>query len=256
MRGPTSPWTGTSFSHKTVSGQHGSLRVPHIPTSAAYFPRPLVGWESDEMNFVLEETARPYNRPRPVTHIVSFGQESGAQDIGQLVLNKELWPQLKGECPMSKKSTFNASSVSFGFYGGFFKDVSQELGLDKAVALHANQGKQTGAALAGMLKNELGSKKLNLAAFESVYAKFIEQIGITPDFKKKRSSLTLTVGHCPIYEGCRSAGLDHKTIELMCSQMTALENAELKKAYPMLSGCLKFRSTPDEPCVEEFVLLK
>jgi hypothetical protein len=157
---------------------------------------------------------------------------------------------------MSKKSTFNTASFLFGFYAGFFKEVSQELGLDKAVALHAKAGKQTGAALAGMLKNELGSKKLNLAAWESVYGKFIEQIGITPDFKKKRSTLALTVGHCPLYEGYKNAGLDHKTIELMCSQMTALENAELKNAYPMLSGCLKFRSTPDEPCVEEFILLK
>jgi hypothetical protein len=157
---------------------------------------------------------------------------------------------------MSKKSTFNTASVLLGSYGAFFKEVSQELGLDKAVALHSKGGKQTGAALAGMLKNELGNKKLNLAAFESVYGNFVEQLGITPDFKKKHSTLTLTVGHCPVYEGFKNAGLDHKTIELMCSQMTALENAELKNAYPMLSGCLKFRSTPDEPCVEEFVLLK
>lgn len=157
---------------------------------------------------------------------------------------------------MSKKSIFNTASILFGSYASFFKDVSQEFGLDKAAALHANQGKQTGAALAGMLKNELGSKKLNLAAFESVYAKFVEQLGITPDFKKRRSTLSLTVDRCPIYEGFRSAGLDHKTIELLCNKVSALENAELKNAYPTLSGCLKFRSTPDEPCVEEFVLLK
>jgi hypothetical protein len=157
---------------------------------------------------------------------------------------------------MSKKGTFNAASVSLGFYGGFFKDVAQEFGFEKAVALHASQGKKSGAALAGMLKNELGKKKFNLAAWERVYTSYMVPLGITPDFKRKGSTLELTVGHCPIYEGFKSAGLDHKTIELMCNQMTALENAELKNAYPTLSGCLKFRSTPDEPCVEEFVLLK
>ena len=134
--------------------------------------------------------------------------------------------------------------------------MSQELGLGKTVALHANAGKQAGAALADILKNDLGSKKLNLAAWESVYTRFVEQIGITPDFKKRRSTLALTVHHCPMYEGFRNAGLDHRTIELICSQMMALQHAELKNAYPMLSGSLKFRSMPDEPCVEEYVLLK
>jgi hypothetical protein len=37
------------------------LAMPHIPQNAFYFPRPLAGWESDEMNFILEETTRPYN---------------------------------------------------------------------------------------------------------------------------------------------------------------------------------------------------
>jgi hypothetical protein len=157
---------------------------------------------------------------------------------------------------MSKKDTFNAASVSLAFYAGFFKDVAQEFGFEKAVALHASQGKKSGAALAGLLKNELGNKKFNLAAWERVYTSFMEQLGIKPEFKRKGSTLTLTVGHCPIYEGFKSAGLDHRAIESMCSQMTASENAELKNAFPMLSGCLKFRATPEEPCVEEFVLLK
>jgi hypothetical protein len=157
---------------------------------------------------------------------------------------------------MSKKDVFNAAKGSFAFYGGFFKDVAQELGPDKAVALHANQGKPFGAAVAGMLKDELGRKKLNLAAWESVYAKACREFGITAEFEKKRSTLKAKVGHCPIYEGCISAGLDHKTIEAMCSQMAALEYEEVKKLYPQFSGCLKFRATPDESCVEEFVLLK
>jgi hypothetical protein len=157
---------------------------------------------------------------------------------------------------MSKKSTFNAASVSLGLYGAFFKAVSEELGVDKAVALHAKGGKQNGAALAGMLKSELGKRKFNLAAWERAYTSFMEMIGITPEFKRRGSTLTLTVHHCPIYEGLKGAGMDHKTIESMCSQATANENAELKNAFPMLSGCLKFRATPEDPCVEEFVVLK
>ncbi len=157
---------------------------------------------------------------------------------------------------MSKKGAFGAASASFGIYGGFFKDVSQEVGFERAVALHSNQGKHFGARLAGMLKEELGNRKLNLAAFERVYARALGQVGITPDFEKKRSTLRSTVNACPIYDGLKSAGLDDKTIESLCTQMSALEYGELKNAFPMLSACLKFRTTPDEPCVEEFVVIK
>ena len=157
---------------------------------------------------------------------------------------------------MNKKATFNAAKESFSFYGGFFKDVAQEVGLEKALALHANQGKPFGAALAGMLKEELGRKKLNVAAFESVYMKAAEGFGLSPEFEKGRSTLKVKSLRCPIYEGWVNAGLDHKTIEMMCSRQGANEYEEIKKAFPQFSGCLKFRSAPDEPCVEEFVILK
>lgn len=157
---------------------------------------------------------------------------------------------------MSKKDSFNATKGSFSLYGGFFKDVAQELGLEKAVALHANQGKLFGAAVASMLKEELGRKKFNLATLESVYTKVLQEFGMTPEFEKGRSTLKVEFLRCPIYEGCVSAGLDHKTIELMCNQYGANESEEIRKVFPQLSGCLKFRSAPDEPCVEEFVVSK
>ena len=52
----------------------------------------------------------------------------------------------------------------------------------------------------------------------------------------------------------KSAGLDDKTIELLCSGMSAAEFAEEKKVCPQLSMCLKFRSAPDQPCVQEYAL--
>ena len=157
---------------------------------------------------------------------------------------------------MSKKSTFQATSASLSMYGGFFKDVSQDVGLEKAVAWHANQGKGYGAQLAGALKEELGRKKLNLSTLESVYAKALGLFGIVPKFEKKRSTLSVTVSQCPMYEGLSRAGLDHKTIELMCSQMAVAEYEVLKNAFPNLSGCVKFRSAPDQACVEEFVITR
>ena len=84
----------------------------------------------------------------------------------------------------------------------------------------------------------------------------LDVFGIVPKFQKRRSTLTMTFSQCPIYDGLSSAGVDHKTIELMCSQMASAEYEVLKSAFPNLSGCVKFRSTPGEACVEEFVIIK
>jgi hypothetical protein len=157
---------------------------------------------------------------------------------------------------MGKKSAFNAAKTSASIFGLFFKDVVPEIGLDKALAIHAGNGKLFGAAWASMLKGELGRRKLNLAAWQRVFTKTTGEIGSTPKFEKRRSVLTARILDCPFYAGCIEAGLDHKTVESMCSQRVALEYEEMKKEYPGFSGCLKFRATPDEPCVEEFVVTK
>jgi len=157
---------------------------------------------------------------------------------------------------MSKKSVFNATKNSYSFYGGFFKDVAQEFGMDKAISMHANRGKDFGAIFVAMLKEELGGKKINLAAYQRAYDRVCQELGAAAEFEKRRSTLRAKVGPCPIYDGCKEAGLDHQTIEAMCGQLSAAEYEEIKKEFPQVSCRLKFRATPDEPCVEEIVLLK
>ncbi len=157
---------------------------------------------------------------------------------------------------MGKKPVFEATKQMTAFYSGFFKDVAQEIGLEKSVELLGNQSKPFGAAVAGMLKQELGNRKINYAAFESVYSRLRGALGFQDEYKKNRAGLKVTTGRCPFYEGFASAGLDHKSIEMICSRTAAVEYEEIKKAYPQFSGCLKFRSAPDQPCLEEFVILK
>ena len=79
-------------------------------------------------------------------------------------------------------------------------------------------------------------------------------LGFACEIEEDPASLKITAFQCPIYDGFKSAGLDDKTIELLCSGMAAAEFAEEKKAFPQLSMCLKFRSAPEQPCVEEVVL--
>jgi hypothetical protein len=157
---------------------------------------------------------------------------------------------------MGKKSTFNAAKSGLTTFGLFFKDAVPEIGLDKALAIHASHGKLVGAGWAAMLKSELGGRKVNLAAWQRAFTKICDEVGITPEFEKRRGTLAAKICDCPIYAGCIEAGLDHKTVESLCSQRVALEYEEVKKEFPQFSGCLKFRASADEPCVEEFVILK
>ncbi len=155
---------------------------------------------------------------------------------------------------MSKKDAYNATKQSMVLYGGLFKEVVKEVGLEKALAMREEQGKQFGAVVAGMLKEELGKKKLNFVALESVRTKLVQTWGMTPKAEKKRGLLKMTYPHCPLYDGCISAGLDQNTIEMMCHQMSALEFDEIKKVFPQFTGCVKVKSKIDEPCIEEFSL--
>jgi hypothetical protein len=157
---------------------------------------------------------------------------------------------------MSKKDSYNATKQTFQVYGGFFKEAAQEMGMEKALALHGNQGKPLGAALAGMLREELGRKKLNFAAIETVMTKALQSWGMTPAYEKKRGILKVKHAHCPIYDGLSSVGFDHQTIEMMCHRMAALEYDEIKQAFPQLSACVKVRASAEEPCIEEFAIVK
>jgi hypothetical protein len=157
---------------------------------------------------------------------------------------------------MAREDAFDAAKAAFGMYGGFLKDVAQEIGMEKALALYAKQGQPFGAMMAGMTKEQLGDKEFDVKTFASVLSGGYQMIGLAYEIEENPASLKITVSQCPIYEGLKSAGLEDKTIELLCSGMSAAEFAEEKKVFPQLSMCLKFRSAPEQPCVEEYALEK
>lgn len=155
---------------------------------------------------------------------------------------------------MAREDAFNATKAAWGMYGGFLKDVAQEIGMEKALALCAKQGGALGTMMAGMTKQQLGDKEFDMKTFASVLSGGYQMLGIAYEIEENPASLKITASQCPIFEGLKSAGLDDKTIELLCTHWSAAEFAEEKKVFPQLSSCLKFRAAPDQPCVEEYAL--
>ncbi len=155
---------------------------------------------------------------------------------------------------MVKEDAFNASKAAYSMYGDLLKAVIEEVGMEKALSLHAKTGECAGAMLAGKTKEELGDKPLDLRTLGAVFARCLQPLGYGTEAEETPTAMKLRVSQCPFYEAMKAAGFDHKTIESMCSRTVAGEVAAFKKSYPQASGSLKFRAAPDQPCVEEWVL--
>ena len=157
---------------------------------------------------------------------------------------------------MAKEDAFNAAVSVFSMYGGLFKDVAREFGMEKALAFHAKQGDMFGAHFAAMLKEKLGSKEVDMRTLSSILKGAMDGFGFTYESVETPTSIVLKNHKCPIYDGFRMAGLDHKTINSMCSQMSQAEYEGIKKIYPMIQGRAELKTSPDGYCTEEFIIKK
>lgn len=149
---------------------------------------------------------------------------------------------------------FSAAKAAFSLYGGLFRDVANEFGLEKALTLHARQAEAFDTVLANLLKIQLSEKHLDLKTFGSARSEALRVLGITVRIDEDANSIRVGVGPCPLYEGLQAAGLAHATIEAMCQRGVDLGYARLAEAFPGLSGSLQFRRSQDQRCVEVFTL--
>lgn len=157
---------------------------------------------------------------------------------------------------MAREDAFTAAKAMSTLVGGFFKDVASEIGLEKTLSLYAKQGEVLGAMIAAAVKERLGDKELDMKTLASVVSGFFHVCGATYELEDTPTSIKSSQFQCPLYEGLKNAGLDDRTIEAACSRTVVAQDAEMKKFFPQLSARLKFRSAPDQPCIEEFVLEK
>jgi len=141
-------------------------------------------------------------------------------------------------------------------YGALFNTVAKEVGIEKALKMHAAVGAPFGDQIGKALEEQLAGKKVNIRTLNRVLKPMMSSMGFDPEVTKGPKSLTIKVAKCPMYEGFKMAGLDHKTIEKMCSAMSQAEYDAISKHYPKLEGKVKFRESSKDPCVEEFIIKK
>ena len=136
---------------------------------------------------------------------------------------------------MAKDDVFNATMSSMSMYGGLFKAIADDVGLDKALEYHAKQGELFGVMIGETLKQQLGDKAPTTQALKSVLQPEVEGLGFDAEFDMSPTEVSIKVSRCPIYEGFKMAGLDHEMIGKMCSAWYSAEYAQLKKYYPQIA---------------------
>ena len=155
---------------------------------------------------------------------------------------------------MAKEDVFNATMSSMSMYGGLFKSITDDVGLDKALEYHAKRGESFGMMIGETLKRQLGDKAPTTEALKSVLQPEEEGWGFDAEFDVSPMEVSIKVSRCPCYEGFEMAGLDHEMIGKMCSAWYSALYAQLKKYYPKIEGRLKYRESSEGYCFDKFTL--
>ena len=133
--------------------------------------------------------------------------------------------------------------------GNIFKIIGDEKRLEVAKA----QGEGNGAAFVGGLKQMGGFTPENMAKL--IDHAYLPMGLVNIENKVTPTSLVMTNGKCPVYEGFKMAGLDDEAIGKQCETREDAIHAKISEAFPEVTVNFT-RNKPDGPCVTVFKVEK
>ncbi len=154
---------------------------------------------------------------------------------------------------MKDEQAYLATRKVFALYAAFFKAVVQELGIEKALALHARAHEEQGIASAKSIKAALGDLPPDIQNLGSILRESNLSIGIQSELAEaSTSSARFSNSRCPMFDGYRMGGLDDETAEALCQTgAPAKLGTMLKQIDPRITYRVShYRVRPDEPCEE------
>jgi hypothetical protein len=157
---------------------------------------------------------------------------------------------------MSGEQAYNAAVKVYALYGAFFKGVAQELGKEKAVALHRKAHELMGIKIGRMIKEQMVDAEFDLKTLAIVLRNANMSIGIECEMVGTPGSLLLRNSRCPMYDGYRTGGLDDDMAETLCHVgAPAKLGSTLRQLNQDAVYQLKYyRNKPNEKCEEEIKL--
>jgi hypothetical protein len=118
---------------------------------------------------------------------------------------------------MTQEDIVNAARTALAMYDAYFNAVAQEIGIEKALALHTKVFETMGLHQGQMMKEQS-----DIQEHDAQTAWML--IGMTPitlgvDVKVKEESpqrVMIRCGRCSVFEAAQSLGMDIKSIEALC----------------------------------------
>jgi hypothetical protein len=158
---------------------------------------------------------------------------------------------------MAIQDTFNGAKNAYAFYGAYLNTVAQELGMERALALHTKMLEGMGPIQGKAIKEQAGAGEIDAKAAYSLAKAVPESLGLVFEVQEESpSAVRWRCRGCSVYEGWRMAGLDDTTLETMCrAGSVRFMDAVVKQLNPRLSYEIhRYRSAADDSCEEQIVL--
>ena len=155
---------------------------------------------------------------------------------------------------MAQDEIFAATKKVYGLYGAFFKVVADEMGVEKALEMHAKAHEDQGLIAGKMLKGKFGDAIPDLKQLGEILKGSNLSIGIDCNLDQTSTTLlSFRNFRCPMYDGYRAGGLEDETAEALCQKGAAAKlGTMLRYLNPKLEYKLtRYRSELNEPCIED-----
>jgi hypothetical protein len=151
------------------------------------------------------------------------------------------------------EEVFNATKLVYMGWGLFFREVAQEIGTQRTLDLLITMDRKSKAPQIQQLGE---SDEIDLKARAAGQTHLWEMLGFDTTIEATDTSLITTTPKCPFYEGFLEAGIDHNTIEAFCRGKDDAGDTQYKQLVGPHAGLKmrKFRSGPDDYCIEETIL--
>jgi predicted hydrocarbon binding protein len=158
---------------------------------------------------------------------------------------------------MAIEDVFNGAKTALTLFDAYTNTVAQEIGMERAVSLMTKMSENIGAMQGKMMKQQSGIKEFDAKAAASLLRTVPEGLGLSLEvLEESPKRVVHKIRKCSVYEAAHMLGINAKAIETMCRASSArFMDTFAKQLNPNLSVRLaKFRSAPDDFCLEETVL--
>lgn len=166
------------------------------------------------------------------------------------------WRVLQAEgTAMKNEEIYYATRKVFASYAGFFHEVANEIGIERALALHERAHEKMGVHLA-MLIFGACHQPFELDTIRELLLAGNRSIGIESELAEAAPTSALFRNHrCPMLDGYWMGGLDERTARLLCERGAWVKvGAAVRELNPRVEHHVKYRSSAEEECLEEITL--